>query len=1681
MSSYDHVIGSGERWRDVVLTSEGITWSGDPWRVLLNGNTAYDGAWRAWWDGSSAACSMTYDFLHLVVITEAKWYQGTTASHGTWQWAGSNNGSDWTNIGNEFTWGGATAQTQTELNANETAYRYYRATKTAGSRSGAPYLHEIEFKAEGDYPTSYRNALGSGDRQDLIDFASSGITWYAGDPADELLDGVLTSMMWWNSSSAACSMTFDFLDSVVVREALWRQSTTASHGTWQWAGSNNGSDWTDIGGEFAFGGALRSRQNTLSANETAYRYYRVTKTDGSRSNAPYIYEIEFRVSEGGVARPGTPTLTVTPLMGALLVQTSAFQPSELDPEDMHVSTTYQLADPADPLFASPLLDVTHTSPSTELTEVLLDGLGGEVTYLVRALHTGGAADSEWSDTVTATTLDDVIRPHTPTVTITDVSHDYARAISSAFSHPEGSVAPEAYDPENPKPHIAGAQWQLRLTSTGSILADSGWLPTSDPPEWLEGDLEASRGYGMRVRHWDGYYLAASQWSAWASFTTLAVPVIRPDAPDVTVTDCDQRGTIQIATTAFSHPEPEATHAATNWWYNRVDNIYENWQVVTEAPAELTAYTWDFMAPGEWEFKARHRDNSGRWSLWGEADSCEVLAVPPAPEMNHSGSTRVCANILISWDMTEAVSGTWRFRGELSSNDGASWVTLFSGRVQDWYNFTIAGRPDGNYLFRVQAVYEGTTFGGDWAYLLLRVDRSCAVTTFYDLSEVTNIAEQYPEWEVLWNDENTTWTPVDRNFNPGGGFGILANAPPYEEGESKQDAKSIMAMKELGQPTVFDAEVEMVIVGRESHWMLIRWQDLYSMGGGVAYNALGHRRYGPPQDWGGTGIMTCLQSGHVNRYPEYGAISICQITGCCLNCCCWSSSEQCKWAPIMSWQRRLNPTTHIEYAVAGASGSWVTTAFYTGEFFHNPNIVGNSTIPWLGPRKRGIRITTRHGGCTCFPPCGCVAPYYRHTKYLLRFKATRTVTGGIRLRTQVLGPGLDPEGGWAEDIEMTYQQYREIECGYTGLAFKDMKRWGGLNDIGVVFTSFSITPYEYDDCEGPPEPPEPEYEPSKPCEVVVRCYDDDRETIRWEVGDNPQHPNPYLVALENYGEQELDIVNGAATVGQLEVIIIDRSQTIADQASGWLTERYRLVHGRRGRALRYIDEDRGWVVLADGPNSAPRLDGSYAAMRYVIRDTRETERKVEAFVRGGTTTVFPRGVRTGFGLLGSGEYQVPATEPWPATATVGPGFVTFEPDGGASGGGVPTIDPELIVTPAMREATEPTIRFYEFSGMSIPQATVDNVEIWWRPAGGGEDDWKVLRDSYWLPIEIFGTTQSMLVVRDAKVALPSGSFEDVDGLAYIRYYDIIEQSIADWPAHEQAVEIMLVYVGPPSRGNPMHIEGLTTGELLQNGYDGLYSEPDPLTGEHVPTGIRYHEEDLLQMQDPVRLRLTAPVDDFRAWTERAIYAPTGWVPALDNDGRISPKSQVPPDTFDGELLIDNAVTEPQPEWNAGERVVNVLRFRYPRHYQADPEKTDTNDRIETRDIMHEWRDEMMIDRHDIQLAEYDGQAFAAVGDEWGQALMDPQQERGYGHAENRKLYIFDRYKDGTPIIEVPVMREHCALLRAGDWVRVDLSWFPDHDTGRRGMLCGGQVLAIHDVDCAWRILLIERVVPLIEVS
>lgn len=159
-------------------------------------------------------------------------------------------------------------------------------------------------------------------------------------------------------------------------------------------------------------------------------------------------------------------------------------------------------------------------------------------------------------------------------------------------------------------------------------------------------------------------------------------------------------------------------------------------------------------------------------------------------------------------------------------------------------------------------------------------------------------------------------------------------------------------------------------------------------------------------------------------------------------------------------------------------------------------------------------------------------------------------------------------------------------------------------------------------------------PTPYCALVLELYEDDGETLAWEVGTSPYHSRPYLCLPDNYGAQEIDIVAGAATIGQVEVTVIDKAQIPGDQDSGWLTERLSsggvpVIRGRRCKLTRYISPELGYVVIADGPADTPRMDDSYAAYKWVIKDVRETERKIRAFTRA-STWMLPMGAEQGWG-------------------------------------------------------------------------------------------------------------------------------------------------------------------------------------------------------------------------------------------------------------------------------------------------------------------------------------------------------------------------------------------------------------------------------------------------------------------
>jgi hypothetical protein len=599
----------------------------------------------------------------------------------------------------------------------------------------------------------------------------------------------------------------------------------------------------------------------------------------------------------------------------------------------------------------------------------------------------------------------------------------------------------------------------------------------------------------------------------------------------------------------------------------------------------------------------------------------------------------------------------------------------------------------------------------------------------------------------------------------------------------------------------------------------------------------------------------------------------------------------------------------------------------------------------------------------------------------------------------------------------------------------------------------------------------------PCAVTLEVYDDDRTTILWEVGTNPAHANPYLCLPENYGEQEIDVVRGAATIGQVEAVIIDRRQTAGDQDSGWLTDKLAdRIHGRRCRMRRFVSEDIGWVTIADGPAGTPRLDASFAAYHFVIRDTRETERKVRAFVTSDTTSLLPLGITNGFGLIPA---VTPLSGPYITGLPAANALIDFAPGYWTGTVGVDAVVDDAVVISAEHEAMVQATRVEDIGGGQF-RNHYDNVKLLWRIAGSmaAYTEWAT-------PVGTYSddTARPLVAVFDAL---------KVTGQPVRAAFVIQSDAIPGAPALDtEDLEVIIVPVDaqPTSSQWPLHIDGLTAGEFLTNLYDGLYSPRDS-SGNIVPTGIRYDAAALLAMTTQVTLRVTEPIDDARAWAEEFIYAPTGWCPALDNDARISPVSQIPPLSTAGLTDINGAITEPVPGWHAGERVINIVEYEYPRHYiPADSSVPVDGDGLATRTqritdttLLHS---ETSIERHGEQKVDFNGLAFAAIGSGIGEPLGYPQDpdaiqtELGYQLAYERGLYILPRYEEGAQAIDVPVMRSATATLRAGDWVLANLAWFPNYITRRRGQTdMIGQIMAIADLDCAWRQLLIEEGPPTI---
>lgn len=146
--------------------------------------------------------------------------------------------------------------------------------------------------------TSYTNTGGSGDRQAIITETASSSCFAAGSVSD-LIDGSQADDAYFSGEAAADHwIKFDFGSGKIIDEAKWYQDLTTSHGTWQWQGSNNNVDWTNIGSTFTLGGVATQTHTTLNGNTTSYRYYLLDGVSGTKSWDPFTREIEFKIKAG---------------------------------------------------------------------------------------------------------------------------------------------------------------------------------------------------------------------------------------------------------------------------------------------------------------------------------------------------------------------------------------------------------------------------------------------------------------------------------------------------------------------------------------------------------------------------------------------------------------------------------------------------------------------------------------------------------------------------------------------------------------------------------------------------------------------------------------------------------------------------------------------------------------------------------------------------------------------------------------------------------------------------------------------------------------------------------------------------------------------------------------------------------------------------------------------------------------------------------------------------------------------------------------------------------------------------------------------------------------------------------------------------------------------------------------
>lgn len=572
------------------------------------------------------------------------------------------------------------------------------------------------------------------------------------------------------------------------------------------------------------------------------------------------------------------------------------------------------------------------------------------------------------------------------------------------------------------------------------------------------------------------------------------------------------------------------------------------------------------------------------------------------------------------------------------------------------------------------------------------------------------------------------------------------------------------------------------------------------------------------------------------------------------------------------------------------------------------------------------------------------------------------------------------------------------------------------------------------------------------DLTLTIYADDDVTPYIEFGTASGHARDYLHMPTEYAESEIDLKEGKARIGRINVRVIDPEydpgtgaiRVGVNQAQRFVTsilgdaDGYSKLNGRRVK-LALSDG----TVVQDGICAGAKLSETFAGFELSLEDIRARGIEIGAFDEVNTSTVLPRGVLDGFGQLPNGDWLVDPTEPLVGTVHSSGNYVEF---GSPYWNGSDRVDPVLAVTDAVREAFRVTQRPHPSGGQLLQWP---DVRILWRLEGSAgayteADLNNVVTNNAYLsrPARFIGTQE--------------------EGVGIHALY------VPGLPAAGTSVEVIVVYNGPASETFPAHYTG-TWGEYARNLLRGDYSSRDPR--------IRYDEAALLAIDTPVLIRHTEPVDDLREHFEELCKA-RGIAPGLNAAGEVTPVTADIPDPPVTLPVLDDDNCQAVPGWEHPiTGAVTVVEYEYPRFHRLDEVSDPLGERSAgdglaavTQPVRVEPIDSTLLDVMGEHVHEVDGWPFGAIGGTDGSPVTgDVSDENGWSQAYRTGHALIDRLMYGGQSSFVRAMRSDTdvAALTVGDWVLDQRSWAPNYAEGERGRNHLAQVVAIKDLNPAWR--------------